>query len=167
MKTHPNLVCSIPFLLGSEAKNVIPEQAIIKGTIRYYEDDESAELVRLLEAKAIEVCQKKNFEIKLNNMHCYYPATNNNCKESVEFCRKIVEEELGDGMVTEDGCPGKGSEDFSYFLREVGKGCFMFYNIGGNEKDVTLHSSRYQFDDGCIGWMSNIWFKIFEKRFCC
>lgn len=162
MKTHKDLVSTIPLFMGSKDGAVIPDTAKISGTIRNFIKEEASELMALIESKSNEICQKKNFEVQFDNIIHAYPTVSNTSAE-VDWVREAVSQISEDFSTTEEGCPILASEDFSYFLKEA-PGCFFFVPIKGNKPEVTLHSSEYLFDDQSVEPTSKIWQKLVEIR---
>lgn len=113
MESHPALTGSIPMLKGSEAKNVIVDEAIISGTIRNFDVKEANELVDMMNAKAKEIVDKTELKLVIDNHVDKFPAVDNS-ETQVEYVREAVRNLWGD-ICIEDELPESGSEDFSYF----------------------------------------------------
>lgn len=68
-------------------------------------------------------------------------------------------------MISGEGLPMQGSEDFSYFLLKK-PGCFFF--LGGAKKGEDkkiLHASNFDYNDDMIPYGAYLWAKIAENLF--
>lgn len=135
IKTNPRLKGSIPMFVGSTAKNVIPEFAVIEGTLRNFDRKFVEDLTLKMENTAKEICEKNGFEIEMNNEVFVHRAVENSEKQ-VDWLKKAVVGLFGEERLGEEGCPIYASEDFSEFTVDI-PGCFWFHAHGINEPKVT------------------------------
>lgn len=162
LKENPNCRGSIPLLKGSDAFNVIPEEAKIAGTFRNFDPKFAEEFIKRVEEIVIETCKAENYEYKMANIPSWHKPVINN-EEQYKWLEKAAKNALGEDFVTQKGAPIYASEDFSEFTAKK-PGCFWFAAHGINEEGVTLHNNKFKFDDNLIEPISKVWSKQFELR---
>jgi len=148
-------VISICEFHAGNARNVIPQTAELRGTVRTLTPD-----VRQLVEKRIGevvkgVAQLTGAKIDLNYKRGY-PVTVNH-RTQTEFAGRIAREVAGEGNVHEMP-PLMGGEDFSYML-EARPGAFIFC---GNGDSAGLHHPAYNFNDEAIVYGTSYFVKIVE-----
>src|SRR5262249_53970144 len=131
-------VVSICEFHAGNARNVIPQTAVLRGTVRTL----TREVSDLVEKRIRDVCagvaQMTGARINLDYDHGY-PVTVNHATQT-EFARQVAREIAGDANVY-DAQPMMGAEDFSYML-EARPGAFIFC---GNGDSAGLHHPAYNF----------------------
>ncbi len=145
--TNPSesVVVTIAKINAGTNFNVIPDTAVMEGTIRAGDP----ETRKLAEQQLYKICEQL---AQLNNLECKvdfypgYPPTINHKHEAklvLETARLFFpEEQVKDINII----PTMGAEDFSYFLEEI-PGCYFFV---GNGEDKCLHSSTYNYNDDIL-----------------
>jgi hippurate hydrolase len=149
-------VISICEFHAGDARNVIPQNAHLAGTVRTLTQDVS----ELIEKRVREVCagvaQITGAGIALTYEHGY-PVTVNHVAQT-DTAIRIATEVAGDGHVHETP-PLMGAEDFSYML-EARPGAFIFC---GNGDSAGLHHPAYNFNDDAILYGTSFWIKLVEN----
>jgi hippurate hydrolase len=149
-------VISICEFHAGNARNVIPQTAELRGTVRTL----TPEVRELVEKRVGEVvagvAQITGAKIDLNYERGY-PVTNNHTAQT-EIAQRIAREVAGDANVHEMP-PLMGAEDFAYML-EVRPGAFIFC---GNGDSAGLHHPAYNFNDEAIVYGTSYWIKLVEK----
>ena len=141
---------------AGHARNVIPQTAELRGTVRTM----TAE-VRELVAKRVRevvagVAQMTGAKIDLVYERGY-PVTVNHASQT-DLATKVAKEIAGDGNVHEM-TPMMGAEDFAYML-EARPGAFIFC---GNGNSAGLHHPAYNFNDEAIVFGTSYWIKLVEN----
>jgi amidohydrolase len=148
-------VLSICEFHAGNARNVIPQTAELRGTVRTL----TAEVRELVEKRVGEVvagvAQMTGAKIDLVYERGY-PVTVNHALQT-DIATKVAKEIAGDGNVHEMP-PMMGAEDFSYML-EARPGAFIFC---GNGNSAGLHHPAYNFDDEAIVFGTSYWVKLVE-----
>lgn len=148
------VVVSVTMFHAGDAQNVIPQRAILQGTMRTLDADvrEAAEA----RFKSIVEHTAKSFgaEAQLEFVRGY-PATVNHLKETM-FAADIARGIAGADGVDDDALPTMGGEDFSYML-EARPGAFIFI---GNGESAGLHHPAYDFNDAIIPTGIQYWANI-------
>jgi amidohydrolase len=149
-------VLSICEFHAGNARNVIPQTAELRGTVRTL----TPEVRSLVEKRVREivsgVAQITGARIDLAYERGY-PLTVNHAAQT-DIARKIAAEVAGEGNV-EEMPPLMGGEDFSYML-QARPGAFIFC---GNGNSAGLHHPAYDFNDEAILYGTSYWIKLVEN----
>jgi amidohydrolase len=149
-------VISICEFHAGNARNVIPQTAELRGTVRTL----TREVKDLIEKRVHEVCagvaQMTGAKIDLTYEHGY-PVTVNHAAQT-DFATRIAREVAGEANVHEMA-PMMGAEDFSFML-EARPGAFIFC---GNGDSAGLHHPAYNFNDEAIVHGTSYWIKLVEN----
>lgn len=150
-------VCSITQFHAGTTHNVIAETAFISGTIRTFDKEDRAMILRRL--KEIAEGQALAYNCKAEVVLVEgYPATVNNL-EKTKFAVEIAKEIAGEAAV--DGNTGLqlGAEDFSFML-EARPGSYLFLGQG---EGPGLHTTNYDFNDEISPHGASFFARIVEK----
>ncbi len=134
-------VISVTQIHTGSASNIIPETAMINGTIRTFDKDTQEVIRRRMEevvagqAASYGVTAELDYEVG-------YPATVNDV-EGAAFAAKVAVDVAGEAMVVPDMPKVAGSEDFAYMLEER-PGAYLFLGTG---EGAGLHHPKYNFND--------------------
>ena len=137
------LVITVASFHSGKANNVIPKSANLNGTIRYYNE----EIGNMAKKRFYDVINNTSeaFGAKAKiNFKKGYPATINHKKQS-KFAYQVAKKVNGK-LSSDVQNPMMGSEDFSYFLKEV-PGAFAWI---GNGNSASLHNPKYDFEDNIL-----------------
>jgi amidohydrolase len=149
-------VISICEFHAGNARNVIPQTAVLKGTVRTL----TAKVRELVEKRIREVvagvAQITGAKIDLTYERGY-PVTVNHAAQT-DVAVKVAKEIAGEANVLESP-PMMGAEDFSYML-EARPGAFIFC---GNGNSAGLHHPAYNFNDDAIVFGTSYWIKLVEN----
>lgn len=154
-----NLRFSFPHFETASACNVIPDEAILLGTFRFF-DLELMKKIRndiLIILKEIE--KKTGCSISIQNLYNDRIAVLND----PELTKAFVE--MQNGKVRTENLPVFASEDFSDYLKQV-PGVFFFLG-GGTKYGKNLHTENYNFNDEIIDKATHLFFQIVKNRFNC
>jgi hippurate hydrolase len=149
-------VISICEFHAGNARNVIPQTAELKGTVRTL----TPEVRELVEKRVREVvagiAQITGAKIALGYERGY-PVTVNHASQT-DVATQVAKEVAGEANVHESA-PMMGAEDFSYML-EARPGAFIFC---GNGNSAGLHHPAYNFNDEAIVYGTSYWIKLVEN----
>jgi amidohydrolase len=149
-------VVSICEFHAGNARNVIPQTAVLKGTVRTL----TKKVRELVEKRVREVvagvAQITGARIDLTYERGY-PVTVNHAAQT-DVATQVAKEIAGDANVLESP-PMMGAEDFSYML-EARPGAFIFC---GNGDSAGLHHPAYNFNDEAIVFGTSYWIKLVEN----
>ena len=125
------------------AFSVIPEEALLTGTVRTFRADVQDQV----EQRLVDLCRAiaqgfgARAEVRFERL---YPATINHPAQA-EFAAGVARGLVGDARLVTDLEPSMGSEDFAFML-QARPGAYLRLGQGGAHSAV-LHSSRYDFND--------------------
>jgi hippurate hydrolase len=149
-------VISVCEFHAGNARNVIPQTAELKGTVRTL-TEEMRELVRQRVHDVVAgVARMTGASIDLEYERGY-PVVVNHAPQT-EVAMRVAKEVAGDANVR-DMAPLMGGEDFSYML-EQRPGAFIFC---GNGDSAGLHHPGYNFNDDAIVFGTSYWIKLVEN----
>jgi hippurate hydrolase len=149
-------VISICEFHAGNARNVIPQIAELKGTVRTLKPEVRQLVEKRVREVVAGVAQISGARIELDYGRGY-PVTVNHASQT-DFATKVAKEIAGDGNVHEMA-PMMGAEDFAYML-EARPGAFIFC---GNGDSAGLHHPAYNFNDDAIVYGTSYWIKLVEN----
>ena len=126
--------------------NIIPDRALLKGTIRAFNPEVRQQILRELE-RACGVARALGGDFRLRIVEGYPPTVNDPAMAA--FVQAVASELLGSEKVVE-AQPRMGAEDFSFLAREA-PGCFCRLGVqapGGAER--LLHTSTFDMDEDAL-----------------
>jgi amidohydrolase len=149
-------VVSICEFHAGNARNVIPQTAELKGTVRTLTPEVRALVEKRLREVIDGAARMTGAKIELN-FERGYPVVVNHAAQTdiaIEVAKKVA----GEGNVHEMP-PLMGGEDFAYML-ERRPGAFIFC---GNGDTAGLHHPAYDFNDEAIVYGTSYWIKLVES----
>ena len=163
-------VLSITQIHTGSADNVIPSEAVMRGTVRTF----TIETLDLIERRMQEISEltcaalgcEVEFSFKRN-----YPPTINHPKETA-FCVKVMRDIVGHDQVNDHVQPTMGAEDFAFMLQEK-PGCYVWIGNGMGDHRLPghgmgpcmLHNGSYDFNDELLPLGATYWVKVAEEWF--
>jgi len=159
-------VISVTRINAGEALNVVPDSAVLQGTVRTF----GMEVLDMIEQRMRELSEQLcaafgarcEFVFERN-----YPATINHANETA-FAREVISGIVGvDNVLDQE--PTMGAEDFAYMLQDK-PGCYVFIGNGdGTHRDAghgmgpcMLHNPSYDFNDELIPLGATYWVRLTE-----
>jgi amidohydrolase len=149
-------VISICEFHAGNARNVIPQTAELRGTVRTLTEEVRSLVEKRVREVVAGVAQMTGAKIDLVYERGY-PVTVNHAAQT-EVARRVAKEVGGDGAVAETD-PMMGAEDFAYML-EARPGAFIFC---GNGNTAGLHHPAYNFNDEAIVYGTSYWIRLVEN----
>jgi len=138
-------VISVCTIHGGTTSNVIPDEVVMEGTTRYF-DEQVQTLIRSRMEEVIRgICTSAGAEHSFEYNEGYIPLVND--PEKVSFLRTVVESYLGEKAWIPDLPRVMGAEDFAYYLAKVPG---VFLRLGLGEEWPSLHSAEFDFNDQAI-----------------
>jgi len=154
-------VLSITQIHAGEAYNVIPERAVIRGTVRTFSD----ETMKLIEGNmarvASGVAQGLGATAALDFRYLFLPLVND--AGETEFMADVAAEIVGAENVNRSGHLSMASEDFSYMLAEC-PGAYMQIGNGDRPGGCEVHNPGYDFNDEILPLGASLFARLVEKR---
>ena len=160
-------VLSVTQIHTGEAVNVIPDHAVISGTVRTFTID----VLDLVERRMREIVAQLPPAFGAEgtiDFHRNYPPLINHERETA-FAREVAASVVGESNVVEFE-PTMGSEDFAYMLL-ARPGCYVGIGNGdGGHREAghgagpcTLHNPSYDFNDELIPIGATYWVRLAER----
>src|SRR5438105_2454048 len=149
-------VISVCEFHAGNARNVIPQTAVLRGTVRTLTPEVRALVEKRVREVVAGIAQITGARIELKYERGY-PVTVNHASQT-DLATQIAKEIAGDGNVHETP-PLMGAEDFAYML-EARPGAFIFC---GNGDSAGLHHPAYNFNDEAIVYGTSYWIKLVEN----
>ena len=160
-------VLSITQIHAGSATNVIPDEAVLIGTVRTF----STAVLDLIERRMGEMAQgvaaaynaSVDFDFKRN----YPPLINH--PEQTEFAVEAMRSVVGAANVNTAVEPTMGAEDFAFML-QAKPGCYVFIGNGDGEHRAgghglgpcQLHNGSYDFNDQLLPIGASYWVRLVE-----
>jgi len=151
-------VLSITRIQAGDAYNVIPQTAVLAGTVRTLKRETMSLIERNMTRLATSIAAGFGAEATVDFRIIFAPMVNDS-EQALAFGDAAVEL-VGEDNVRRDGPPGMGSEDFSFMLEQV-PGAHI--NLG-NGDSAALHNHFYDFNDEAIPYGVALWARITEKK---
>lgn len=154
------LVISVTQFHAGDTWNVIPQQALLRGTVRTFrrevQDAAEAALGRVLQG----VCAAGGATGSLRYER-RYPATVNAELETT-WSAAAADDVAGAANVNRDPRPCMGGEDFAFMLQQR-PGCYIWVGNGPSDNGRLLHNPRYDFNDDVLPIGASYWARLVEK----
>jgi len=139
-----SVVVSIGQFSAGTTFNVIPDRAVLKGTVRSYNN----ELHRMIYRRILEMAHNLAiaFRCEATMETIAIVAAVNNAPEPTAVVRRAAEQIMGEANIVEHRT--MASEDMGYILEEI-PGCYFFIGASNQEKGYTFphHHPRFNFDE--------------------
>jgi len=160
-------VLSITQIHAGDATNIIPNEAVLRGTVRTFSstvlDQIESGFERIVEYTSRAFGAKGVLKFVRN----YPPLVNS--EHETRFCVGVAQQLAGISQVIHDIEPTMGAEDFAFMLEEK-PGCYVFIGNGdGNHRDhghahgpCMLHNPTYDFNDELIPIGASYWVRLAE-----
>ena len=153
-------VVSVTRFHAGDADNILPESALLGGTVRTL----TPELQDRLEQGMRQVCNgvaaTHRVRIDLEYTRGYPPTVN--APEPTFIAREVARRVAGGEHVFTSLKPSMGAEDFAYLARVV-PGCYVWLGNGPGEGGCMLHSPHYDFNDDVIATGIRYWVRLVER----
>ena len=163
-------VISITQIHSGSATNIVPNDAVLRGTVRTF----SMDVLDMIEARmrAIATHTAEAFGATVDMVFDRnYPPLINHPKETA-FAAKVLAALVGPDKVNAECEPTMGAEDFAFMLQEK-PGCYVFIGNGeGDHRDAghglgpcTLHNGSYDFNDDLLPLGATYWVNLVHQWF--
>ncbi len=157
LKPAERLVISVTQIHTGTTDNVIPETAYINGTVRTFDKDIQAMVVKRMEKIIAGQAAAYGIEARLE-FEYGYPPTINTAGEAA-FAMDAAADVVGADRVDGDKEPVMGAEDFSYML-EARPGAYLMLGQGDG---VGVHHAEYNFNDQVAATGASFFARLVER----
>lgn len=153
-------VLSVTKFHSGTAWNIIPNEAVIGGTVRAFSEDVQAQIERRIRELCAGAATAHGATLQVRYER-RYPPTVNTAAEA-ELCAKVAEGLVGAGRVKRELKPAMGSEDFAWMLR-ARPGAYMWIGNGtGQSGGCMVHNPGYDFNDAVLPIGAAYWVRLAE-----
>jgi hippurate hydrolase len=152
-----SVVVSVCTVKAGEAFNVIPQTAMLLGTVRTLSPEVRDLAETRIRAIVENVCAAFGAKAEVDYDRGY-PVTMND-PDKTEFMASVARAVAGENAVDTTVPPLMGAEDFSYML-EQRPGAYIFL---GNGDTAGVHHPAYDFNDEASPYGVSLWAKIVES----
>ena len=152
-------VVSITKIRMGSTLNVIPEEALLGGTLRAHKPEVRDRIEERLRAIVAGLCAAHGLEHEFRFL-TRYPPTINHHDQAVRALM-AAEALVGADKVTRDLPPSMGAEDFGFMLN-VNPGCYI--RIGNGPNCAPLHTPDYDFADPALIHGASYWGVLVEQE---
>ena len=154
-------VISVTQMNSGDTTNVIPDYAILKGTVRSFDMDVRQSMQDML-TEMVAVLPPLYGVTGEMDYHIRYPVTTNDSEAYLEI-KEAATDALGADKVNTDVEPSMASEDFS-FMSQVVKGAYFWLGVDGSSPSKPLHNAAYDFNDDAIETGIKVWVSLVESQ---
>ena len=160
-------VLSITQIHAGSATNVIPDEAVMIGTVRTF----STSVLDLIEQRMSDmangIAAAFNASVDFGFKRNYPPLINH--PEQTAFAIEAMRAVVGAANVNTEVEPTMGAEDFAFMLQEK-PGCYVFIGNGDGEHRAgghglgpcQLHNGSYDFNDQLLPIGASYWVRLVE-----
>jgi len=154
-------VVSVTQVHGGDTWNVIPEQVLLRGTVRTFRDDVQALIERRMRVLVDGIAAMFEMTATLRYRRGY-PATVNSAAETAHAARAAAAV-VGADSVDTNPTPEMGSEDFAFMLQRR-PGCYVWLGAGHGPDTPNIHNPRYDFNDAVLPIGASYWVTLAEQQ---
>ena len=144
------------FHAGTSADNIIPQTAIIGGTVRTLDEEVRRLMDKRFKDLVTAMASGMGVEVEID-YEWGYPVVVNHAEQTA-FAARVARDVVGPDQVKTDMPPRLGGEDFAYML-QARPGAFVFMGIGDG---AGVHHPEYDFNDDVIPHGISYWAKLVE-----
>ncbi len=153
-------VVSVTRVEAGSAWNVLPAEAVIRGTIRSMRAATRDLLVGGMRRIAAGVAAAHDVHADVRFIQGY-PATVNDA-QAAETAAAAAARVVGAENVNCETMPSMGAEDFAFML-EARPGAYIHIGNGPGTGGCTLHNPRYDFNDEILPIGASYWVRLVES----
>ncbi len=154
-------VVSVTQVHGGDTWNVIPQEVVLRGTVRTFKPDVQDTIEQRM--RSIVAGIAATFEMTASvRYERRYPATVNDeqeTKHAIAAATAVV----GAANVETDPVPNMGSEDFAFML-QAKPGCYVWLGAGRGPDTPNVHNPHYDFNDDALAVGASYWVALAEQQ---
>lgn len=151
-------VLTVTLLEGSEAHNVIPEQASFGGTLRTVTPTDRKTIRDHMEKAARQMGELHDAHIQLDFEDGSPPVINDGV--AIQNIADTIREAFGKQAIHEISRSSMGGEDFAHYLKHVPGAFVRIGTASGPETSYPLHHHRFDIDETPLGPSARLMAKV-------
>jgi len=147
-------VVSVCQVQSGTAFNIIPQEAVLSGTIRTFKQAVFSRVKERFENIVNDVAHAFECEAEINIQRITYPVIND--EDLVRLMTNVVNDVDKEGRV-DHNLQTMGSEDFSFMMHDI-PGCFLMVGSANPEKGLNYghHHPKFNIDETCLPYAVGI-----------
>ena len=154
-------VVSVTQAHAGDTWNVLPERALLRGTVRAFRESVQDALEAAIRetAAGVSAAHGCTAEVRYDRR---YPATINH-PDATRRAARAAALAFGDEAVEHHLRPSMGSEDFAFMLQQR-PGCYVWLGNGPTDGGRVLHNPHYDFNDAILPLGARWWVTLVESE---
>jgi amidohydrolase len=161
VKPTDTAVLSVTQIHGGDAYNVIPQQAVMRGTARAFSQHTMILLQQNMARIAEGIAAGFGATAALDFRRGFAPVVNDATETG--FIADTAAELVGEDNVNRNASLVMGSEDFSFML-ERRPGAYIQIGNGDGEGACEVHNPGYDFNDAALPLGSSLFARLAERK---
>jgi amidohydrolase len=153
-------VVSVTQIHGGEAWNVLPDRAVIRGTVRCFSQAVQARIRQLLEEISTTTARAHGALATCSYIEGY-PATVNETS-ATQIALRAAGATVGEAEATLGCKPSMASEDFAFMAR-VKPAAYIWMGVDGKAPGAPLHNPHYDFNDDALAIGASYWVNVVKE----
>src|SRR5205823_426970 len=154
-------VLSVTQIHAGDAYNVIPEKAVLRGTVRSFSKATMSLVEERMRRIAEGVAGGLGATAALDFRNLFPPLVNHD--DETRFIADAAADVVGEENVNRLGGIVMASEDFSYMLERV-PGAYIQIGNGDGEGACEVHNPGYDFNDGALPYGASLFVRLVERH---
>jgi amidohydrolase len=154
-------VVSVTKFHAGNAYNVIPDKAVLGGTVRCFSDATMSLIEERMRRIAENVAAGFGATAELDFRVLFAPLVNH--ADETQFIADCAAELVGADNVNRASNLVMASEDFSFMLQAV-PGAYIQIGNGDGEGACEVHNPGYDFNDGALPFGASLFARLVERR---
>ena len=154
-------VVSVTQVHAGDTWNVIPDDIVLRGTVRTFKKDVQDTIERRMKTILDGIAAMFEMSVTLRYER-RYPATVNSATET-QHAIAAAAAVVGAERIDTDPMPNMASEDFAFML-QAKPGCYLWLGSGRGDATTNLHNPRYDFNDDALAIGASYWVTLAEQR---
>lgn len=142
------VVVTIGHIVGGHSYNVIPDDVLMKGTLRSFDPSVRERTMEHIKKLANGVTQASGCEIEVEFRPG--PPSVRNDSRLTRILRDAANDALGPANVQDIARPSMGGEDFAHYLKHVPGAMFRLGCAPNVEPAPSLHSTKFDIDERAL-----------------
>jgi amidohydrolase len=152
------VVVTVGKLSSGTTFNVIPDEAVMQGTVRAFDDDVRNSIPERMERMLGGLCDALRVDFALDYAFGYPPTLND--AATTDVVREVAREVIGVENVVDPHEIGLWAEDMSYMQNERPGSYFVVGARGTERGTMPQHSARYDIDERALEVGYNMWIAL-------
>ena len=151
-------VISVTRIEGGDAYNVVPDQAAIRGTARWFKPEVLDIIETNMRRIATSIAEGFGAKVEIDFRVIFAPLVN--ATDETVFAADVAAEIAGETNVNRERDLIMASEDFAFMLEKV-PGAYIHV---GNGDSANLHNPAYDFNDKALPFAAAMYATLVERR---